>query len=80
MYGAMVFLRIVQAAESHYGLPRFEVTVGLCIFNDAARRTVFPGKSLVEHFELREYATGVLPSDSVKGNQRCIVDRVGCRF
>ncbi len=80
MYGAMVCLRTVQAAEFHYGLPRREVAVGHCIFNDAARHTVFPGKSLVEHFELREYATGVLPSDSVKGNQRCIVDRVGCRF
>ena len=67
MYAAMVFLRIVQVAEFRDGLPRCEAAVGLCIFNDAARRTVFPGKSLVEHFELREYATGVLPSDSVKG-------------
>ena len=80
MYGAMAFLRIVQAAEFHDGLPRCAAAVGLGIFNDPAWRTASTGKSRVEHFELREYATAVLLSDSVKDNQRYIVDHLGCRF
>ncbi len=65
MYGAMVFLRIVQATELYDGLPRSAAAGGLCIFNDPAWCAVFRGKSPVDHFGLRTYATAVLLSDSV---------------
>ena len=70
----------IAAGEFHDGLPRLQTAISLRVFNDLACRTVFLGKSRVEHFEFREYTTGVLASDSVKGNQWCIADRLACRF